>query len=56
MNASVLMSVCLQRWGRSDRLLHRHRHHAGHGGEGGCGGHLQLCEGAALTEGQHGPD
>lgn len=48
--------VSLQCWSGTNRLLHRHRHHAGHGRERGCGGYLQLREGAALTEGQHGPD
>lgn len=47
----LLQCRCGPHW-----LLHRHRHHAGHGREGGRGGHLQLRQGAALTEGQHGPD
>lgn len=50
------LCVCLQCWGRPDGLLHRHRHHAGHGGAGGRGRHLQLREGAAVAQGQHGPD
>lgn len=58
--AKVVLSFChvflLQRGGGTHRLLYRHRHHAGHGRERGCGGHLQLRQGAALTEGQHGPD
>lgn len=45
-----------QRGGGTDGLLHRHRHHVGHGGARGRGGHLQLRPGAALAEGQHGPD